>query len=123
MPGFVEVLKTYQAIPLSILMPSAFTVTGMEFLLGVWILSGYRLQWGALGGALLNTFYASWVAITLLRGLTLSNCGCFGVYFPQPLTWLTPLQDLVLVGMCVMLAYLAQTEKYPHRRFRTALLN
>ena len=123
MPGFIEVLKTYQVFPPSMLRPFAFTLTGIEILLGVWILSAYRLQWSALGGALLNTLYAGWVVITLLRGLTLSNCGCFGVYFPQPLTWLTPIQDLVFVGMCVVLAYLAQTEEYPHRRLRTALFN
>jgi uncharacterized membrane protein YphA (DoxX/SURF4 family) len=122
-PGFIEVLKTYQAFPPSMLSPFAFSVTGIEFLLGVWILSGYRLQWSALGGALLNMLYAGWVIITLLRGLTLSNCGCFGVFFPQPLTWLTPIQDIVLVGMCLVLAYFAQTEEYPHRRLRTALLN
>jgi uncharacterized membrane protein YphA (DoxX/SURF4 family) len=123
MPGFIEVLKTYQAFPPSMLRPFAFSITGIEFLLGVWILSGYRLPLSALVGALLNTLYAGWAVITLLRGLTLSNCGCFGVFFPQPVTWLTPIEDLVLVAMCVMLAYLAHTEEYPHRRLRTALLN
>ena len=123
MPGFIEVLKTYQAFSPSMLRPLAFAITGIEFLLGVWILSGYRLSFSAWGAALLNTLYAVWVVITLLRGLTLSNCGCFGVFFPQPLTWLTPTGDLVLVGMCVLLAYLTQTEEYPNRRLRTALLN
>jgi len=123
MPGFIEVLKAYQAFPPSVLRSLAFCVTGIEFLLGIWILSGYRLSLSAWGAALLNTLYAGWMVITLLRGLTLSNCGCFGVFFPQPLTWLTPIGDLVLVGMCVLLAYLAQTEEYPNRRLRTALLN
>jgi len=122
-PGFLEVLKTYQAFSSSVLRPFAFTVTGAEFLLGIWILSGYRLPLSALMGALLNTIYAVWVSITLLRGLTLSNCGCFGVFFPQPVTWFTPVADLILVVLCAGLAYLSQTEKYPHRRFRTALLN
>jgi len=123
MPGFIEVLKTYQAFPPSMLSPFAFTVTGIEFLLGVWILSGFRLPLSALVGALLNTLYTGWAVITLLRGLTLSDCGCFGVFFPQPVTWLTPFGDFVLVAMCVVLAYLAHTEEYPHRRLRTALFN
>ena len=123
MPGFIEVLKTYQAFPPSTLRSLSFFVTGIEFFLGFWILSGYRLLGSALGAALLNTLYTGWMVLTLFRGLTLSNCGCFGVFFPQPLTWLTPIEDLVLVGMCVLLAYLAQTEEYPNRRLRTALLN
>ncbi len=123
MTGFIEVLKTYQAFPLSLLKPFAFAVIGIEFLLGVWILSGYRLPWSALLGAGLNATYAGWAVITLLRGLKLSNCGCFGVFFPQPLTWVTPFGDLVFVGICVVLAYLGVTEEYPHRRLGTALPN
>lgn len=123
MPGFIEVLKTYQAFPPSTLTVLALFVTGIEYFLGFWILSGYRLSLSGWGAALLNTLYTGWMVMTLLRGLTLSNCGCFGVFFPQPLTWFTPIGDLVLVGMCVLLAYLAQTEEYPHRRLRTALLN
>ncbi|UCE64692.1 MAG: hypothetical protein JSU59_06085 [Nitrospirota bacterium] len=123
MPGFIEVLKAYQAFPPAALKSLAFCVTGIEFFLGFWILSGYRLSLSAWGAALLNTLYTGWMVITLLRGLAISNCGCFGVFFPQPLTWLTPIGDLVLVGMCVLLAYLTQTEEYPNRRLRTALLN
>lgn len=118
MPGFIEVLRTYQAISASMLWPIAIIITGIEFLLGGWILSSYLLSWSALAAALLNTLYAVWLTITLFRGLTLLNCGCFGVYFPQPLTWLTPVEDLVLVGMCVVLAFLAQKEGYSNRRLR-----
>ena len=121
--GFIEVLMTYQAFPSSTLKFLAFFVTGIEFFLGFWILSGYRLSLSAWGAALLNTLYTGWMVITLFRGLTLSNCGCFGVFFPQPLTWLTPIEDLVLVGMCLLLAYLAQTEEYSNGRIRTALVN
>jgi hypothetical protein len=37
----------------------------------------------------------------------LENCGCFGVFFPQPLRWYSPLEDLVLVGLCLALRRLA----------------
>ena len=58
----------------------------------------------------MNTTYAIWMTIALLRGLDLPNCGCFGVFFPQPLTWQSPLEDLVLVAFCSLLAYLAHAE-------------
>jgi len=102
--GFVEVLRTYQAFPDFALWPLALAVTGFEFVLGVWLLSGWRLQTSALVALGLNAGYVVWMTISLLRGLELSNCGCFGVFFPQPLRWYSPLEDLVLVAMCYALS-------------------
>jgi hypothetical protein len=42
-----------------------------------------------------------------VRGLDLTNCGCFGLFFPQPLRWYTPLEDVVLVALCYLLGRLA----------------
>jgi len=103
-PGFVEVLRTYQAFPELLLWPLALAITGCELALGVWVLSGWRLRAGALASAWVNAGYAAWMTISLLRGLELANCGCFGVFFPQPLRWYSPLEDLVLVGMCYALS-------------------
>ena len=108
LPGFADVLETYKAFPDSSLFTVAFAVTGFEFLLGAWILSGWRLSASALIAAVMNTVYAGWMTITLFRGLKLTNCGCFGVFFPRPLTPLSPIEDLVMVALCGLLAYLAQ---------------
>jgi uncharacterized membrane protein YphA (DoxX/SURF4 family) len=83
LPGFVAVLNTYRAFADSTLWPLALGVTGVEFVLGAWLLSGWRLQTSALVGVGLNTVYAVWMTILLLRGLELTNCGCFGVFFPS----------------------------------------
>jgi len=48
----------------------------------------------------LNGLYAIGLIVTLIRGLDLPNCGCYGVLFPQPLGWYSPLEDLALVGIC-----------------------
>ncbi|MGH7259301.1 MAG: MauE/DoxX family redox-associated membrane protein [Nitrospiraceae bacterium] len=113
LPGFVEVLKTYQAFAEALLWPITLTVTGFEFVLGAWVLSGWRLAISALVAVWLNAGYAVWMTITLLRGLELANCGCFGVFFPQPLLWYSPLEDLVLVGMCWGLARLSSDRRGP----------
>ncbi|MBI3355716.1 MAG: hypothetical protein HY038_02880 [Nitrospirae bacterium] len=47
LPGFVDVLITYQAIPALLLWPIALLITGFEWLLGAWVLSGWRLVTGA----------------------------------------------------------------------------
>ena len=69
-------------------------------MLGVWILSGWRPATGALIALSLNSVYALGLIITLARGLDLPNCGCYGIFFPQPLRWYSPLEDLVLIGIC-----------------------
>ena len=69
LPGFVEVLRTYQAFPGLILWPLAVAVTAVEFVLGAWVISGWRLQTGALVAAVLNAGYGAWMTISLLRGL------------------------------------------------------
>ncbi len=112
-PGFVDVLETYQAFSPSILWPLATIITIGEFTLGIWILSGYWLRMSALVGAAMNTGYAGWMTISLMRGLDLPNCGCFGVFFAQPLTWRSPIEDLVLVALCGLLAKLANTATTP----------
>ncbi len=99
LPGFIEVLKTYQAFSAVMLWPLALVVTGIEWVLGMWVLSGWRLATAALAAAGLNGIYAVWMTSTLLRGLELENCGCFGVFFPQSLRWYSPIEDLVLVGL------------------------
>ena len=104
LPGFAEVLRTYRAFPDVTLWPVAVMVTGFEFVVGVWLLSGWRLRTSALVALWLNAGYVVWMTISLLRGLELSNCGCFGVFFPQPLRWYSPLEDLVLVAMCYALS-------------------
>jgi uncharacterized membrane protein YphA (DoxX/SURF4 family) len=113
MSGFVAVLVTYQAIPDPLLWPAAISITGLEWLLGIWIFSGWQLGCAALAAGLLNVGYALWMTLTLMRGLDLANCGCYGVFFPQPLRWYSPLEDLVLVGMAYALWKMAKENKAP----------
>ncbi len=108
-PGFIEVLKTYRALPDDWLPLVAAAVIGVEFAVGAWILSGWHLRMGALVAAALNAGYAVWMTISLVRGLELTNCGCFGVFFPQPLRWYSPLEDRVLVALSYLLSRLVAT--------------
>jgi hypothetical protein len=112
--GFVDVLMTYHAIPGTLLWPVAFTITGLEWLLGGWILSGWRLTTGALAVLVLYLVYAIWMTIALVRDLDLPNCGCYGVFFPQPLRWYSPVEDIVVAGMCYALWRSASRIGMPH---------
>ena len=106
--GFVDVLVTYRLFPEWSIWPVALGITGIEWGLAVWILVGWQLPTGALMAMMLNGLYAMGLIVTLIRGLDLPNCGCYGVFFPQPLRWYSPIEDLVLVGMCYTLHARAQ---------------
>ena len=101
--GFVEVLVTYRLFPNWSLWQVALMIIGFEWILAAWILVGWLLPTGALLALILNGLYALGLIVTLVRGLDLQNCGCYGVFFPQPLRWYSPLEDLVLVGICYAL--------------------
>ena len=85
--GFVDVLVTYRLFPGWSLRPVALIVIGIEWILAAWILSGWRLSTGALLALTLNGLYAVGLVVTLVRRLDLPNCGCYGVFLPQPLRW------------------------------------
>lgn len=113
LPGFVDVLDTYRLFPNWSSWLFALGITGIEWALAVWILIGWQLSTGALIALSLNGLYAVGLVVTLLRGLDLPNCGCYGVFFPQPLRWYSPLEDLVLVGICLVLRIGAKRSARP----------
>ena len=107
-PGLVRVIDTYQLLPPVLFEPVAVAVIVGELVLGAWILSGWRLAPAALFAI---AMYAAWVVlltVTLLRGLDLQNCGCFGIFLARPLRWYSPLEDVVAMGLSWLLYRLAR---------------
>ncbi|SRR6266568_3692153 len=96
--GFARVLGTYNAFVPGALVPIAVVVPVAELALAFWLFSGRNLAASALTSAAMHALYALWSAVSVLRGLKLPNCGCFGVFLARPLGWSTVVEDLVLVG-------------------------
>jgi uncharacterized membrane protein YphA (DoxX/SURF4 family) len=108
-PGFLAIIGTYKlGLTTSIVWPAAIVVVVFEIALGLWILSGYRLQMAALWPIAMHGGYFVLLTSTLLRGLHLNNCGCFGVFLARPLEWYSPLEDLVLMVLSYILFVLAR---------------
>jgi len=103
LPGFVRVIETYQLLSPAFLYSVAVTVAAGELILGVWLLSGWRPGTAARAAIAVNLAYAVLLALTLVRGLDLKNCGCFGVFLARPLRWFSPLEDLVFAGLSWLL--------------------
>jgi hypothetical protein len=105
--GFAVVLASYDAFPSGLLLPMAAGIPLAELLLGAWLLTGRRLAGAAAASIAMHSLYAAWSAVSVLRGIELSNCGCFGVFLARPLNWGTVAEDLVMVALSVWLLFLA----------------
>ena len=98
MRGFIDVAATFRSLPGAWLTGAAWALALSEAVLAVSLASGRHLTRAALGVTLLHCLYFAWIALALARGLQLTNCGCFGVYWPRPLTLLTLIEDGILLG-------------------------
>lgn len=103
MPGFYAIVRTYQALPEGLVPSAAWSLTVTEFALAFWLLVGKWPRQAALATCAIHIFYFVWLSVTLLRGLDLSNCGCFGVYWARPPRWSTLLEDLLLLALALRL--------------------
>ena len=102
-PGFVQVIGTYQALPEVVVPLVAVCIVLLELKLSEGFLfyqaKSLGLQRVALASAFLHLLFSVLAIVTLLRGIELQNCGCFGVFLARPLSWQTPVEDFVLVAI------------------------
>lgn len=66
---------------------------------GPFITWGSRLVIGAvcLASVIGKSLDLRGLVVMVFRRIDVPNCGCYGVFFPQPLRWYSPLEDMILV--------------------------
>lgn len=101
--GFADIIATYALVPEPVLLPAALLVGLVELFLGLWLLGGWRTAEAALAALALHLGYFAFLAVALGRGLTVPNCGCFGVFWGRPLTLVSLAEDLLLAGVATLL--------------------
>jgi hypothetical protein len=106
--GFAGILRSYQALPERSALSLAIAIPLAELALSAWLFSGRRAAGAALASAAMHMAYAAWSTAGILRGLTLPNCGCFGVFWARPLDWITVAEDAVMVGLSLWLLALVR---------------
>ena len=110
---FAEKLAEWHLFPTWSLLPLGVVVSLSELMLAIWLFSGWRLAWAALVALLFHLGYIGGTLITLLRGIRLPDCGCFGILFPHPLDWMMVWQDTFLAALCLVLYLLAKRNPCP----------
>ena len=103
MPGFYAVIKSYALLPEAMISISAWALAIFESALAIWLAIGKRIEVAALCVVALHFVYLIWLAIALVRGLDIPNCGCFGVFWARPLTWFTPVEDMILLALATVM--------------------
>ncbi|HEX2762568.1 MAG TPA: MauE/DoxX family redox-associated membrane protein [Allosphingosinicella sp.] len=101
--GFAGIVADYSLLPDVLLLPVALAIGLAELGLAFWLLSGRRVAAAAAVTLVMHLAYFLLLATTLLRGITLSNCGCFGVFWPRPLGLSSLAEDLVLAAIAFLL--------------------
>jgi Methylamine utilisation protein MauE len=109
MNGFYGVVETYRLLPAAVVPLSAWLLVMVEIAVAGWLISGKTREWAAIVLIALHLMYLLWMLVALYRGLQISNCGCFGVYFARPLTWQTPVEDMVLIAFALLLWHSSRT--------------
>lgn len=103
--SFLDAIESYQVAGETVSRTMAVALVGGELFAGIGLLTGLPnlrklAGWVGLGVAV------GWAALAVqafVRGLEVANCGCFGRYFAQRLSWIVLVQDAYFV----ILAYLA----------------
>jgi uncharacterized membrane protein YphA (DoxX/SURF4 family) len=97
---FAAVIEGYNLVQPGLVMPLASFLPWVEALLGAALLAGYWTRQAAAGAGAFLLLFIGALASTKIRGLELSNCGCFGEWIH-----LTPLQAMSMDATLALLSW------------------
>ncbi len=116
--AFVEAISSYQIAGETLSRAVAAVMVAGEIFAGAGLLTGWprlRLIAGAVGFGVAVT-WAALAVQAFVRGLEVANCGCFGRYFAQRLSWWVLLQDVYFVVLAYLATRSAFRDRFPDRR-------
>lgn len=99
--GFAAVLGDYRLLAGPVLAPIGLALALAELAIAAGLAWRPLLRPAAAAALVLALGNAALLLATLLRGIELANCGCFGVYWARPLRPWTPAEDLVLAALAL----------------------
>lgn len=112
---FAETLANWRLFPSWSLLPIGVVASLSELGLAVWLFSGWRTSHAAVCAVVFHLGYVLATVITLLRGIRLPDCGCFGILFPHPLNWVMAFEDLGFAAVSFALYLIAKRGDFASR--------
>ena len=112
--SFAGTIAAYKILPYFLNVLVASILPWWEILLGVLLVTGYRIRAAAASVALINIVFTIALAAAMARGLDI-DCGCFGNETTKTPLYISLLRDIIFIGMAVMIYRLAESRQ--SRRF------
>ncbi|MBC8283410.1 MAG: hypothetical protein H8E32_06310 [Nitrospinae bacterium] len=109
--GFIKVIDTYRVVPTFLQPVIAVFMVVVELKIAENLYRKISLKFTALAATVLHFGFTLLAIFTLLRGIEVPNCGCFGVFWARPLTYITVIEDIFMVGVCFLLFKLAKKDQ------------
>ncbi len=103
---FAALIEAYKILPPSLLSPLALALPWIEMWLGTFLIFGFFTRPSAAAATLLFTVFLAALASTLVRGIDLASCGCFGADALSPRY--TIILDSVLMVLSIILTVLSK---------------
>lgn len=104
---FAAAMESYWVLPVAVVLPLARVVPWLELLTGLALCTGYATRRAAFLAAGLHAVFIALLGQSLVRGLTLKDCGCFGNLGPH----LSPVQALALDAVLFLAALAVWTDR------------
>lgn len=106
--GFAHVLYNYHILPGWMINPLAICLPWIEVMVGAGLIAGIMISGGALVVSGMLVVFAVALGISLIRGLDIT-CGCFSTSAAaEPISWLTAVRDILLLGMGMHILFFDQ---------------
>lgn len=99
---FAVVIEAYRLISPGMSLKAAHLLPWLEVFLGFLLVSGFQVRAASAAGGAFFTLFIAALGSTVLRGIELANCGCFGGGIH-----LTPHQAMTLDSVLLGLSYFA----------------
>jgi hypothetical protein len=95
--GFARILDTYRVLPGDAPTLVAWIFIGTEAAAGVALLR--RIRHGAVLAIVVALAWTALATQAFVRGLTIDNCGCFGIHLGQSLRWWVLIEDAEFIAL------------------------
>ena len=98
---FTTALQDYEVFPGATVELAAIAIIAAELAAALLLIANPKQ--GAVVTGLVYLFWLSMALHGLTQGLDIPNCGCFGRFLSQPLTWWVIPQDLYVLAMAALI--------------------
>jgi uncharacterized membrane protein YphA (DoxX/SURF4 family) len=102
---FVQILRSYQVIPVTLFTPLTILLPGIELLTGSCLILGFFMRISSLAIAVQLCSFIAVMFLVIISGIELKDCGCFGSLGIQETPKQVIIRDVILLIMSLILFY------------------